>query len=328
MPREISDSVVVITGASSGIGRMAARAFAERGASVALAARSEQSLLEVAEECEAAGGRALVVPTDVTDEEAVQELARRTAESFGRIDTWVNNAGVMVYGYLEEVPSEVYRQVIETNLFGQIHGARAVLPYFKEQGSGVLINMCSMWAKIGSPYVSSYVTSKFGILGFSECLRQALHAQKDIHVATILPVSVDTPIFRHAGNYTDHGAKPISPVLDPDRVVRQILRNAERPRSETTVGPTGYLLRWAHAATPGLYDFLVPYVFQWGAFRSESSERGPGNVFEPMPEWNRSTGGWRDGGKAFVRQTSLAGGAALASALAYWAVRRRTRNGP
>ncbi|HEV2093884.1 MAG TPA: SDR family oxidoreductase [Rubrobacter sp.] len=323
MPREIEDSVVVITGASSGIGRATALAFAEQGASVALAARSEETLREVADECESAGGQALVVPTDVTDEEAVRELARRTVERFGRIDTWVNNAGVMVYGFLEEVPSEAYRQVIETNLFGQIHGARAVVPYFKEQASGVLINISSMWAKVSSPYVSAYVTSKFGILGFSECLRQGLHDQKDIHVCTILPVSVDTPIFRHAGNYTDHGAKPVPPVLDPGRVVKQILRNARRPRPETTVGPTGYLLTFAHAVTPKLYDFLVPYVFQWGAFSSESVEQGPGNVFEPMPEWNRVSGGWRSGRGAKVRRAALAGGAVLTPLLAWWLTQQR-----
>ncbi len=322
MPRELRDSVVVITGASSGIGRAAALAFAERGASVALAARSEESLREAATECEAAGGRALVVPTDVTDEAAIKELACRTAESFGRIDVWVNNAAVMTYGYFEEVPSEVYRQVIETNLFGQIHGARAVLPYFREQGAGVLINISSMWAKVSSPQVSSYVTSKFGVLGFSECLRQALHDEKDIHVCTILPVSVDTPIFRHTGNYTGRGTKPIPPVLGPDRVVKQILRNAEKPRPETTVGPTGYLLTLAHAVTPKLYDFLVPYIFDWGAFRSEPADQGPGNVFEPMPEWNQITGGWREGKGTLLRRAAVAGGATL-PLVAYWIMRRR-----
>lgn len=325
MPRELGDAVVVITGASSGIGRATARAFAERGASVALAARSEGSLHEVAGECEAAGGRALVIPTDVTDEEAVQELARRTVESFGRIDVWVNNAAVMVYGYFEEVPPDVYRRVIETNLFGQIHGARAVMPYFRQQGSGVLINISSMWAKVSSPQVSSYVTSKFGVLGFSECLRQALHDEKDIHVCTILPVSVDTPIFRHTGNYTGRGTKPVPPVLDPDRVVKQILRNAQKPRPETTVGPTGYLLAFAHALTPKLYDVLVPYVFDWGAFRSEPAEHGPGNVFEPMPEWNQITGGWRDDNSVLLKRGALAGSAALAP-LAYWMIRRRKRS--
>ena len=323
MPREIGDSVVVITGASSGIGRATALAFAGHGASVVLAARSEQSLREVAEECEAAGGRALVVPTDVADQEAVRELARRAAECFGRIDVWVNNAGVMVYGYFEEVPDETYRRVIETNLFGQIHGARTAVPYFKEQGGGVLINIASMWAKIGSPYVSAYVTSKFGILGFSECLRQGLHDEKDIHVCTILPVSVDTPIFRHAGNYTGQGARPVPPVLDPDRVVKQILRNARKPRPETTVGPTGYLLTWAHAATPKLYDFLVPYVFERGAFGSEPAEKGPGNVFDPMPEWNRVTGGWRVDRSVGIRRAALAGGATLTPLLAWWLTRRQ-----
>ncbi|MDQ4105870.1 MAG: SDR family oxidoreductase [Actinomycetota bacterium] len=322
MRRELGESVVVITGASSGIGRATALAFAERGASVALAARSEESLREVADECEASGGRALVVPTDVTDEEAVQELARWTAERFGWIDVWVNNAAVMVYGDFEEIPSDVYRRVIETNLFGQINGARAVLPYFKERGSGVLINVSSMWAKVSSPQVSSYVTSKFGVLGFSECLRQALHDEKDIHVCTILPVSVDTPIFRHTGNYTGRGTKPVPPVLDPDRVVKKILRNAEKPRPETIVGPTGYLLAFAHAVTPGLYDFLVPYVFDWGAFRSEPAEQGPGNVFEPMPEWNQITGGWRAANKTSLRRAAIAGGAALAP-LAYWLIRQR-----
>ncbi|MDP8946991.1 MAG: SDR family oxidoreductase [Actinomycetota bacterium] len=323
MPRELRDSVVVITGASSGIGRAAAQAFAEKGASVVLAARSEQSLREAAAECEAAGGQALAVPTDVADEEAVQELARQTVDYFGRIDVWVNNAAVMVYGYFEEIPSEAYRRVIETNLFGQIHGARAVLPYFKEQGSGVLINVSSMWAKISSPQVSSYVTSKFGVLGFSECLRQALHDEKDIHVCTILPVSVDTPIFRHAGNYTGRAAKPIPPVLDPNKVARQIVRRAQRPKPETTVGPTGYLLAFAHAVTPKLYDFLVPYIFDWGAFRSESADEGPGNVFEPMPEWNQITGGWRDDGKVLLRRAALGGGAALAPLVAYWLMRRQ-----
>ena len=324
MPRELRDSVVVVTGASSGIGRTTARAFAERGANVVLAARSEGSLREAAGECEVAGGRALVVPTDVADEEAVQELARRAAERFGRIDVWVNDAGVMVYGFFEEIPSEAYRRVIETNLFGQIHGARAVLPHFREQeGGGVLINVASMWSRVTSPQVSSYVTSKFGLLGFSECLRQALHAEKDIHVCTVLPISVDTPIFRHAGNYTGRAVKPVPPVVDPDRVAKAILRCARRPRREVFVGQTGHLLRWAHVATPRLYDFLVPYVFDWGSFRSEPAEHSPGNVFEAMPGWNRVSGGWRGGRGALLRRGALAGGVALAPLLAYRMFGRR-----
>ena len=165
-----------------------------------LAARSEGSLREAADECEAAGVRALVVPTDVADEEAVEELARRSVEEFGRIDTWVNNAGVMVYGRFEDIPTEVYRRAIETNLFGEIHGSHAALLRFREQGEGVLVNMSSVWGRLTSPHVSSYVTSKFAIRAFSEYLRQEFAGDQGIDVVTILPQSVNTPVFRQAGN--------------------------------------------------------------------------------------------------------------------------------
>src|SRR5919107_77145 len=154
--RTLGDSVVVITGASSGIGKATAHALAENGSSVVLAARSEQNLRETADECEAVGGRALAVPTDVTDKEAVRDLARQAADHFGRIDVLVNNAGVMAYGYFEQIPDETYRQVIETHLFGAIYCARAALPYFREQRSGVLINVSSLWGRMFSPYVSAY----------------------------------------------------------------------------------------------------------------------------------------------------------------------------
>jgi NAD(P)-dependent dehydrogenase (short-subunit alcohol dehydrogenase family) len=294
VPRALRDSVAVVTGASSGIGRATARRLAELGAAVALAARSEESLREAAAECEAAGGRALVVVTDVADEDAVRELARRAAEHFGRIDVWLNAAAVMVYGSFEEVPSEVFRRVIETNLFGQIHGARAVLPYFRAQGSGVLVNVASIWGRIGSPQVSAYVTSKWGVLGFSECLRQALHDEKDIHVCSILPISVDTPIFHHAANYTGRAVRPPPPVLDPDRVVDAIVRSITRPRSRATVGLTGHLLTWLHTLSPALYDRIAPYAFHRLGYRPAPAQDGPGNVLAPMPEWNRVRAGWKD----------------------------------
>ncbi|HJT02653.1 MAG TPA: SDR family NAD(P)-dependent oxidoreductase [Pseudonocardiaceae bacterium] len=157
------------------------------------AARTEESLRAAAQECERAGGRALAVPTDVTDEVAVQALARRADEAFGRIDVWVNAAAVIAYGEFEKTPTDVYRQVIETNLFGQIHGARAVLPYFRRQNSGILINIASIWGSVPSPYVSAYVVSKFGVRAFSESLQEALRLERrtrDIHVCTILPQCV------------------------------------------------------------------------------------------------------------------------------------------
>lgn len=292
----IRDAVVVLTGASSGIARVAAVAFAKQGAAVVLAARSEASLREVAGDCERAGGRALVVPTDVTDEAAVLQLARRAHERFGRIDIWVNAAAVILYGAFEETPSEAYRKVIETNLFGQIHGARAVLPYFRAQRSGRLINIASVWSSVTSPYVSSYVVSKFGVRAFGECLQESLRLEpgtRDIHVCTILPQCVDTPIFRHAANYTGRKTRPIPPVVDPDRVVAAILRSVHHPRRARTVGWWGRALELMHAVAPQLFNRMVPQVMNMTSFGRDEESPGPGNIFEPEPELNAPRGGWR-----------------------------------
>lgn len=296
MPPRVGESVAVITGASSGIARATAVAFAERGARLVLAARSEQSLDDVVRECVSAGGRAIAVPIDVGDEEAVQRLARRAHDEFGRIDIWVNAAAVMTYGRFEDTPTDVFRRVIETNLMGQIHGARAVLPYFRECGHGVLVNVASVWGSVTSPYVIPYVVSKFGVRAFSECLQEGLRIDPedhDIHVCTILPQSVDTPIFRHAGNFTEHTARPVPPVVDPARVVHAIVRSVEHPRRQRTVGWFGRLLEVGHGVVPGFYSRLVPTVMNKAAFSSDPATPNPGNVFEPMPDWNKVEGEWR-----------------------------------
>lgn len=289
--------VVVVTGASSGIARAAALAFAGRGYRVVPAARDGHALQEVVEACRREGGDALPVPTDVADEAAVEHLARRAHEAYGRIDVWVNAAAVIVYGEFEDIPGEVYRRVIETNLFGQINGARAVLPYFRERGSGVLVNLASVWGSVTSPYVSAYVTSKFGVRAFSECLQEALRLERGtrgIHVCTILPQSVDTPIFRHAANYTGHLAKPVPPIVDPQRVVRAILRSVDHPRRRRTVGGWGRLLEAGHAVAPGLFSRIVPSAMNLTALGRRSEEETTGNVFEPMPGWNQADGHWRN----------------------------------
>ena len=324
----IAGSVAVVTGASSGIGRATARALAARGASVVLAARSAADLDEVARECEQAGGRALAVPTDVGDEAAVQELARRAVERFGRIDIWVNNAGVIAYGPFEEIPGEVYERVIRTNLHGQIHGARAALAAFRRQGGGVLINMASLWGRVTSPHVSPYVVSKFGVRAFSQCLRQGLRDppnSADMHVCTILPESVHTPIFGQAANYAGRPARAVPPIADPDRVVHAILRCIEHPRAEVTVGWAGHLLEWGSAIMPSsLFGRIVPPLFDLATFGSGSAEATAGNVLEPRSAPNRVDGGLRATTAAKVRRRAVAAALAVApfAAAAVFARRR------
>ena len=193
MRTSVEGLVVVITGASRGISRATARLFAERGASVVLAARSEGALLEAAAECEAMSARALVVPTDVADWEAVEGLARRSVERFGRIDVWVNNAVLAAVGRLEDVPPVANRRVVEANLLGYMHRARAALRRFWEQDSGVLINMSSGFGLVGAPYADAYTATKFAQRGLAQALRGELRGS-GVH-AVIKPrfISVDDP---------------------------------------------------------------------------------------------------------------------------------------
>ncbi len=325
MSREPGQQVVVITGASSGIGRGVAHAFAARRAIVVLAARSAETLAEVARECQERGARGLAVPTDVSDEAAVQGLARRAVEEFGRIDVWVNAAAVWSYGRFEDTPGPVFRQIVDTTLFGQVHAARAVLPQFRSQGYGVLVNIASLYGRLASPYVAPYVTSKWGLLGFSEVLRQELRDAPGIAVCTILPSSVDTPIYRHAANYVGRQIRPLPPVTAPERVVAAVVRAVDRPKAEIIVGRAHHLGAWAHRLTPRLYDRLVGPLVNQFALQSIPSPAHDGNVFTPDPASNALDDGWRKHDHRRVSKVlAVAAGLTAAGAAARGAIRSRT----
>ncbi|WP_431267448.1 SDR family NAD(P)-dependent oxidoreductase [Dankookia sp. P2] len=170
--RSLNNAVVVITGASSGIGKATALAFARRGARLVLGARRAEPLEATAHECRQLGAAALAVPTDVTDEVAVQALAQAAIDAHGVVDVWFNNVGTGVFGPYWEAPVELQRKVIEANLIGTLHGASAVLPHFLKQRRGVLVNMCSMGGWSPTPFAASYAASKYGIRGFTASLRQ------------------------------------------------------------------------------------------------------------------------------------------------------------
>ncbi|HKF83887.1 MAG TPA: SDR family NAD(P)-dependent oxidoreductase [Solirubrobacterales bacterium] len=308
MPRALEEAVVVITGASSGIGRAAALRLARRSPSLALCARSEEPLAEVAAACESAGARTLHRSLDVADEEAVEALAAATVERFGRIDVWVNNAGVIAYGPFEEIPSEVFRRVIETNLMGQVHGARAALRRFRAQGSGVLINMSSVWGRVSTPEVTPYIVSKNGVRAFSECLSGELVDEEEIHVATLVPQAIDTPIFEHGANYTGHQVRPIPPVLDPDQVAEGIELCAENPKREVNYGQAGRALEILQATAPPLYRRLAHLAFLRGTYGSVPAAPASGNVLGSRGP-HAVGGGWRERRTPALRRAFLAAAA-------------------
>jgi short-subunit dehydrogenase len=314
VPRPLEEAVVVVTGASSGIGRAAALRLSRRARGLALCARNEATLAEVAAECEGVGTEVVYRALDVSDEEAVEALAAATVERFGRIDVWVNNAGVIAYGSFEEIPSEVFRQIVETNLMGQVHGARAALRRFREQGSGVLINMSSVWGRVSTPQVTPYIVSKNAVRAFSECLAGELAGQEGIEVATMVPQAVDTPIFEHAGNYTGRQVRPIPPVLDPEEVARGIELCAENPKREVNYGRAGRALEILYALAPPLYRRLAHRAFVRGSRGNVPADPAPGNV--PRSRGPHAVeGGWHARRQGVLRRAFAAAAVGAISGL-------------
>lgn len=319
MSRSFSGLVAVITGASSGIGRATAHAFARQGATVILAARRAERLEDVARECESLGGRALPVPTDVTREEQVQDLARQTLDRFGRIDVWFNNAGVGVFGRFKDIPSDVWRRVIDINLFGYVHGARAVMPVFRRQGHGVLINNASIVGRLAKPDSTAYATSKFAIRGFAEALRQEVLDQPEIHICTILPAVIDTPFFHHAANFSHHNVRAAPPVYTPEKVARTVLGLVQRPRAEVIIGGAGKFGAVLKRVAPSLGTRLNARALNYGFLSNEPSGETTGTLFEPARDRFTVRGGWRkgpnNGGMPLLATLALIG---IPLALAAW----------
>jgi NAD(P)-dependent dehydrogenase (short-subunit alcohol dehydrogenase family) len=304
MPRPLQEAVVAITGASSGVGHAAALRFARRGSSLALCARSLPALERVAQECEAAGAAVLPRALDVGDEEAVEAFAAATVERFGRIDVWVNNAAVIAYGEFLEIPSDVFRRVVETNLMGQVHGARAALRRFRCQGSGVLINMSSVWGQVSSPQVTPYVASKHAVRALSECLRSELPQGADIHVTTVSPEAIDTPIFAHAANYTGHRIRPVPPVISAQEVAAGIEACAEAPKREVRYGWAGRLLEIFFVLTPRAYRRFAPGAFLQGTLGRSRVPAAAGNVLESADD-SSIEGEWRGRYRPTLRRAFL-----------------------
>jgi len=283
---------VLVTGASSGIGRATAHRLAAQGARLVLASRSARTLEETRQECVARGADGvIVVPTDVGDRDAVTGLFERAEERFGRVDAVVHAAGVVTYGRFEDIPPEVFDRVVATNLVGTANVARAGLRSFGEAG-GSLVVIGSVLGKMATPYMSPYATSKWAVQGLVRTLQIEARPRRNVRVSLVTPGSVDTPIYDQAGSYTGRPGHPPLPVISADRVARAVVSALDKPGRDIAAGPANLVMVTGFRLLPGVFDRLVgPMMRILGQSRGNVGPN-PGNVLEPQPEKEAVRGRW------------------------------------
>ena len=280
--RPIGEQVVVVVGASSGVGRVTARLAAERGARVVAAARNERDLASLVDEIRARGGRAAYQVADVAEEARVEAIAETAVREFGRVDTWVNAAGVGVYGKVMEVSTEDMRRQFDVIYWGTAHGSRAAVRRLRREG-GALINVASALADRAVPLQGNYCAAKHAVKALTDALRMELHADGvPISVTLVKPASIDTPLFQKAKSYLGVEPRPIPPVYAPEVVAEAILAAAERPVRELITGGAAVQLPIAEALAPGLTDRYMERTM----FDSQKTDRPvgdrPDNLYAPV----------------------------------------------
>lgn len=290
---DLRDLVIVLTGATSGIGRATAIKFAQKETKMVLVARSEKDLKELARELDLPEERFIIVPADVSNLEQMESLAEEAINYFGRIDVWINNAAVTAFGKFDQIPLKDMKRILEVNLWGCIYGARVAVAQFKKKRQGTLINIASVAGVVGQPFSVPYSISKFAIRGLSISLEQELKAEKDIHICTVIPSTIDTPIYAHAANYTGKRIIPPVKVSSAEKVAEVLLELSQNPAKKTYVGKSTNLMRVGKSLFPGLFDKYVYYTTQKKEFGEQQIEPNTGNLYEPSKEKPGIDGGWK-----------------------------------
>lgn len=278
---------VVVTGASAGIGRAAARMFAARGDRVALLARGRAGLDVAAADVRAAGGQALPVVTDMAEPDQVADAARRVEEELGPIDVWVNNAFTAAFGKFTDVSPEEFLQATRSTYLGFVHGTRTALDLMAPRDRGAIVQVGSALAYRGVPLQSAYSGAKHAIQGFTESVRcELLHDGSGVRITMVQMPAVNTPQFTWLRTHLPRHAQPVPPIYQPEIAARAVLRAADHPqRREYWVGASTVLTLMANAVVPGLLDrYLARTGFDSQQTDAHPPPRGHGNLFEPADE--------------------------------------------
>ena len=285
MARALSGQVVVVTGASSGVGRAIARAFGRARSRVGLIARTREALENAAREIHEGGGEALVLPLDVSDARAVQQAADEVAARWGRIDTWVNDAMVSVFSPVSQTTPEEYRRVTDVNYLGTVHGTLAALRHMRATGEGTIIQIGSALVYRSIPLQSAYCASKAAIRGFTDSLRcELVHEKSRIRVTMLQLPAVNTPQFEVMRTRLPRHPKPVPPIYQPEAIAQAVLRVAAKPVREMWLAPSAIAAIVGQRLAPGLLD---RYLGRRGYEAQQTGEPvaagRPDNLFAPLP---------------------------------------------
>ncbi len=293
--KPLSEQVVVIMGASSGIGRETALQMAGRGARLVVAARDGEALSSLTEAVNAEGGEATAVTADTSEMTDVQHVADVAVERYGGLDTWVQAAAVAVYARFEDTTPDEFRRVLDVNLLGNVHGALVAIPQLRRRGAGAFISISSVEARRSFPYHAAYAASKHAIDGLLEALRVELRQEgAPISVTNILPASINTPLFDKARSRLGVKPMPMPPIYQPATVAPLVLHAAEHPTRELLAGGAAKALLTTQRISPRLLDALLVRV-GFRAQLSDQTDDGADNLETPLPGWGRSEGSFSRG---------------------------------
>lgn len=321
--RSLEGKTVVITGGTSGVGRAAAEAFALEGCNVVIAARGEKGLEDTTALLRDLGAVTLAVKTDVSVADDVKNLAEQALQFNGRIDIWVNNAGVMATGKFEDMSAEAVDQVVKTNLLGYLHGAHTILPIFKKQTDGILINNISIGGWIPTPYGTAYSASKYGIRGMADALQGEISDFPNIHVCSLYPGMQKSTGNSHSAKFSGLDFKVPPGAADPRDTAQLMVKTAKSPKKSVMPDVSTMMMKGLYKLLPGVFSNVSSGVLRM-MMKPDKNKESNGNIFIPSPGPSRIYG--ETVLPEITRKTKMIAAGALAVGAIYLLLKRRNNN--